>query len=190
MDPTSDLILIRNIRSGVDVDACLKEIIRRHSGIFISIINNICPKKECIEIKDLVQEKDFYIYRTVLKFKEEKNVKFCTYLGNEARWLALDVLSANKKFKKEPLLLTLPLSCPPGETRKEAAESTLTKVWDLARGHKDKRVQRIFELRYIDGNKNKVMPWKRIAKKLDLSIQGCINIHNNFIEKIKKELIT
>jgi hypothetical protein len=34
------------------------------------------------------------------------------------------------------------------------------------------------------------MPWKRIAKKLDLSIQGCINIHNNFIEKIKKELIT
>jgi hypothetical protein len=39
-------------------------------------------------------------------------------------------------------------------------------------------------MRYAD--KKKLTPWKKIAKKLDLSIQGCINIHNNFLNKIKK----
>jgi hypothetical protein len=35
---------------------------------------------------------------------------------------------------------------------------------------------------------NKLIPWKNIAKKLRMSIQGCINIHNKFIEQTKKEL--
>ena len=39
-------------------------------------------------------------------------------------------------------------------------------------------------MRYSNGNK--VTPWKKIAKKLDLSIQGCINIHNNYLKEIKK----
>ena len=38
-------------------------------------------------------------------------------------------------------------------------------------------------MRY-SGNR-KLTPWKKIAKKLDLSIQGCINIHNNYLEEIK-----
>ena len=32
----------------------------------------------------------------------------------------------------------------------------------------------------------KLTPWKKIAKKLDLSIQGCINIHNKHLTEIKK----
>ena len=36
-------------------------------------------------------------------------------------------------------------------------------------------------------NRRKLTPWKKIAKKLDLSIQGCINIHNKFIQKVKKQ---
>ncbi len=43
-------------------------------------------------------------------------------------------------------------------------------------------------MRYIIGKKNKVMPWKNIGKKMDLSIQGCINIHNSAIKKIKQTL--
>ena len=43
-------------------------------------------------------------------------------------------------------------------------------------------------MRYIDPGTNKVTPWKTIGDSLDLSIQGCINIHNKAITKIKKEL--
>jgi hypothetical protein len=49
---------------------------------------------------------------------------------------------------------------------------------------KDKRVKKIFKMRYK--NNKKLTPWKKIAKKLDLSIQGCINIHNKHLTEIKK----
>ena len=32
----------------------------------------------------------------------------------------------------------------------------------------------------------KLTSWKKIAKKLDISIQGCINIHNKHLTEIKK----
>jgi len=49
---------------------------------------------------------------------------------------------------------------------------------------KDARVKKIFTMRYKNGRK--LTPWKKIAKKLDLSIQGCINIHNKHLTEIKK----
>jgi hypothetical protein len=33
-----------------------------------------------------------------------------------------------------------------------------------------------------------VTPWKNIGNKLNLSIQGCINIHNSALKDIRKEL--
>jgi hypothetical protein len=43
-------------------------------------------------------------------------------------------------------------------------------------------------MRYIEGSKNKVMPWNKVCKTVDLSIQGCINVHDKAIKHIKKEL--
>ena len=43
-------------------------------------------------------------------------------------------------------------------------------------------------MRYITGERNRVMPWKKISEELNMSIQGCINIHNSAIEKFKIEL--
>ena len=39
-------------------------------------------------------------------------------------------------------------------------------------------------MRYFDDKK--LTPWKKIAKKLELSIQGCIKIHNKHLTEIKK----
>ena len=52
----------------------------------------------------------------------------------------------------------------------------------------DARVEKIFNMRYIIGSKNRVMPWNKIGKELNLSIQGCINIHNSAIKQVKQEL--
>ena len=43
-------------------------------------------------------------------------------------------------------------------------------------------------VRYKVGEGNKVMAWDRIADYINLSIQGCINIHNKAIEQIKQKL--
>ena len=51
---------------------------------------------------------------------------------------------------------------------------------------KDERVKKIVDMRYGAGN-NKLTPWRHIAEELNMSIQGCINVHNKFINKVKKE---
>jgi DNA-directed RNA polymerase specialized sigma subunit len=64
----------------------------------------------------------------------------------------------------------------------------LDKVMSIIDNYKDQRISKIFKMRYIDASTNKVTPWKQIGDSLNLSIQGCINIHNKTISKIKKEL--
>jgi hypothetical protein len=64
----------------------------------------------------------------------------------------------------------------------------LSKIMNMVNKDPDNRVSKIFKMRYIEGHKNTVMPWNKICKPLKLSIQGCINIHDKTISKIKKEL--
>ena len=63
------------------------------------------------------------------------------------------------------------------------------KVLSIIKKHPDKRVEKIFTMRYITGNKNKVMPWRSIGSKVNLSIQGCINVHNSAVKHIQEKLV-
>ena len=59
---------------------------------------------------------------------------------------------------------------------------------DFSKSHPDKRVGKIFDMRYIEGKDNNVMPWRMISDELSMSIQGVINIHNSAIENFKHKL--
>ena len=74
------------------------------------------------------------------------------------------------------------------ENEKSITREFLDKVMSIASKDPDPRILRIFKMRYMDPGTNKVTPWKQIGDSLELSIQGCINIHNKAITKIKKEL--
>ena len=77
---STDIELINQVKQGVDPNSAIKELINRHSGIFISVANNICPHKDCVEFRDLIKDKDFYIYKSILKYDPSKGTKFCTFL--------------------------------------------------------------------------------------------------------------
>ena len=49
----------------------------------------------------------------------------------------------------------------------------------------DKRVKKIIDIRYNTTN-NRLIHGESL-QELNLSIQGCINIHNRFINKVKKQ---
>ena len=51
----------------------------------------------------------------------------------------------------------------------------------------DERIQKIFKMRYLNDS-NKKMPWNKIAKKLDISTQTAINIHNKAIKLLKTKV--
>ena len=185
-----DFQLVENIKTNKKAETSLQELIGRHTGIYLDIVNKYTQNGNTTNKLDLIAEKDYNIYQAALKYKSDRGTKFPTFLGNETKWICLN--KYNKK-KKEPQLSIEDikeadiLNTKNEKIKKEDLE-VFTEAIKFSKKHKDKRVEKIFEMRYITGEKNKVMPWKKISEELDMSIQGCINIHNSAIEKFKIEL--
>jgi DNA-directed RNA polymerase specialized sigma subunit len=189
----SDAELASGIKKQSDRGDYLRELVNRHSGIYISMVNNYSPPATSSinsHKDDLLNDKDYYIYQAALKYDDSKNTKFSTYLGNETRWMCLNLYNKNKNSKEISDPNELYSSTYLGEDRFIVSinEEILQKIMSIAKKEPDTRVSKIFQLRYIDGEKNKVMPWNKVCKFVDLSIQGCINVHNKAIKKIKEEL--
>jgi len=187
----SDSELVKRVKNGSEPDASLKELVSRHSGIYISMVNNYSPPPESPLIScrnDLLCDKDYYIYQAALKYDDSKKTKFSTYLGNETRWMCLNIYNRNKNSKEIHIESYAMKPITPFAPEPELDEEVLSKIIKLVERDPDSRVSKIFKLRYIEGVKNKVMPWNQVCKSVDLSIQGCINVHNKAITTIKKEL--
>jgi DNA-directed RNA polymerase specialized sigma subunit len=186
----NDLLLIEKVKKEADINS-LNILIERHSGIYLDMVNSVIPNNcDFIDKNDIIEDKNISIYKAVMNFDENKNTKFSTYLGNETRWKCLNIFNRGTKYKyldindfndDENL-------CDDEMFSKLCSKEVLDKVYVLANTHKDERVKKIINLRYKIGEGNKTMPWKNISEKINVSIQGCINIHDRFIEEIKKEI--
>ena len=183
-----DVQLVENIKNEKDVDDCLQELIERHTGIYLDIVNKYTQHTNTSNKLDLIDEKDYNIYQTALKYKSDKGTKFPTFLGNETKWICLNKQNKIKKEKKVAFDDISEIDLAQEDDGNKEKLEVFKKTIELAKQHQDKRVEKIFEMRYIIGEKNKVMPWKKISKELNMSIQGCINIHNSAIEEFKLEL--
>ena len=63
-----DKDLIEDIRNRVNADESLKELIDRHTGIYMDIINNYIPNdNKIVNKKELIDDKSYNIYQAVLK---------------------------------------------------------------------------------------------------------------------------
>ena len=185
-----DLQLVDNIKKDTKTEDCLQELIGRHTGIYIDIVNKYTLNGNTTNRLDLIDEKDYNIYQAALKYEGDRGTKFPTFLGNETKWICLNKFN---KRKKDPQLSIddvreSDILHPKKEKIKKEDLEVFSEAIKLSKTHKDKRVEKIFEMRYITGEKNKVMPWKKISEELDMSIQGCINIHNSAVEKFRIEL--
>ena len=185
-----DLQLVDNIKKDTKTEDCLQELIGRHTGIYLDIVNKYTLNGNTTNRLDLIDEKDYNIYQAALKYEGDRGTKFPTFLGNETKWICLNKFN---KRKKDPQLSIddvreSDILHPKKEKIKKEDLEVFSEAIKLSKVHKDKRVEKIFEMRYITGEKNKVMPWKKISEELNMSIQGCINIHNSAVEKFKIEL--
>lgn len=190
----SDQELIDNIQSSKKIEDSLKELIYRHSGIYLDMVNSYAsPNNPFIDYNELIQDKEYRIYSAAIKFNKDKGAKFSTYLGNETKWMCLNLYNRNKRrpvWHSEYIENMAEVEDMESDTFSECVkQDLLNKVFKVIKDHPDKRVEKIFEMRYITGSKNKVMPWKQIGDQMNLSIQGCINIHNSAVEDLQQELL-
>jgi RNA polymerase sigma factor (sigma-70 family) len=184
----SDISLIENIKQNNDSES-LKELINRHSGIYVDIVNKtVSDSCEFMDKQQILSDKDYSIYSAALKFKVDKNTKFSTYLANETRWRCLNMFNKNKKMIEEPLDDSIKEKSSSEDFLSDLQQKEIVlKILHLAENNPDKRVKKILDMRYCFGY-NKAHSWKEISEHLNMSIQGCIDIHNKFIQKIKKEI--
>jgi len=180
-----DLSLIEKIKTSKDEDS-LKELIARHSGIYLQIVNQTISEQANVNKYDIIDDKDLSIYEAALDFDPNRNIKFSTYLGNHVRWKCLNIYNKSKKHEYCDINNESENLIDKDLIKEISNNEILLKIFDLAEKNEDKRVSKIIQMRYKGGVRNKLMPWKKIAKKLNLSIQGCINIHHKFINETKK----
>ena len=195
--PQSDVELVDQIQNGQEnLEAALKQLIHRHSGIYVKMVNSYLPNNSEITTtqskKEVLQDKDYRIYLAALKYDPNKGAKFSTHLGNETKWMCLNLFNKTKnrgKLEKQ-YKETVRLESNGEDVISEEIEheDLLDEIYKIAEVLSDNRVMEIFRLRYKVGEGNKVMAWDRIADYINLSIQGCINIHNKAIEQIKQKL--
>ena len=195
IEKMSDKELIDSLRQENKSGECLEELVSRHSGIYMTMVHNYTQENAPPPLNyksDLICDKNYYIYQAALKYDDSKNTKFSTYLGNETRWMCLNLYNKNKSHCHREIELDKPeireIPEQSDDNEKSISKDFLDKVLSIAGRDSDSRISKIFKMRYIDPQTNKVTPWKTIGDSLNLSIQGCINIHNKAISKIKKEL--
>ena len=183
----SDLTLIEKLQDRKDEDSLL-QLIERHSGIYHSMVNHFMSHPQNALDKDqMVNEKDATIYSAAMNYDPNRKTKFSTHLANQTKWKCLNLLNKNKRMKQFFI----------DEDENHFEPSCESFIADLTRGEvlsvfetclkkeKDERVKKIVDVRY-GRTDNKLTPWRVISEELEMSIQGCINIHNRFIEKVKR----
>ena len=188
-----DIELINNLQSQVNQKESLELLVERHSGIYLDMVNCYAsPNNPYIDYNELINDKEYKIYSAAIKFDSTKGAKFSTYLGNETKWMCLNTYNRNKRrpvwhsdhienMPKDDLIECDSIS-------ESIKQDLFNKVLNVISEHPDTRVEKIFKMRYIIGHKNKVMPWKQIGDEMNLSIQGCINIHNSAIKSFQNQL--
>ena len=194
MENLSDIDLVNKIKQNQNTNQCLEELIYRHSGIYLDIVNSYmkrCPYPSLRD--DIINDKAIAIYNSALRYDKDRGAKFSTFLGNEAKWKCLNATNKNKKNNKyvemdESKLSLDKIKVNKCENNTKLEEEVLSFFDKELETYPDTRVKKIFRMRY--SGLNKLTPWRKISKKMNLSIQGCINIHNADLKKISKNVKT
>ena len=171
----------------------LKELIQRHTPLYCTIIRRMCKKyNNWHNVDELICDKDYVIYQSAIKFNKARQIKFSTFIGNQAKWAYLNKCNkAKKTIQKETSFLENINQESYNPSSSIEATETMSVALSMLDTHQDKRIPKLFKLRYKVGKNNKEMPWHLVGKKMGLSAQGCINLHKlgiNFLKnQFKKE---
>jgi hypothetical protein len=181
--------LIKKIKKNNCSDS-LRELENMHGGLCVKIIkkylNQLNDKNFSIE--DMLKDKVYVVYQSALSFDPKRNIKYSTWLGNQIRYFCLNTLNKNKnnlcldnekiKYLVEKKQIE--------ESNTQMDQSKLDYIFDIIHNMKDKRIEKIFKMRYFDSKKLKA--WNEIGKKLHISTQTAINIHNKALEFLNKKI--
>ena len=186
----SDLELIKDIKENNSSQSFI-ELSSRHSNLFYKI----CQKYHAafvssgISPNDIHQEKDHTIYKSILSYDPTRKTKFSTWLGNYTKYSCLNYLKKNSRYKvlEDSQKIEFFLEKHASENKTPDYSALREEVFTILEEVSDKRILKIFELRY-DTTRQKKLTWKDISKKIDVSAQTAINLHNKGIKILSRKV--
>jgi DNA-directed RNA polymerase specialized sigma subunit len=172
-----DLDLVNKIKQ----DNC-NESFEKLSGSYDNFYFSIARRYSQTLIKmgmskeEIKTEKDFILYKAIQSFDAKQKTKFSTWFCNCARYHFLNYINSNKKYVLNEgfgvdVHLNKDILCTTDKN---------TDMYDylssLLSSFKDSRINEVYRLRYFS-NTSKPITWNKIAKKLNISTQTAINLH-------------
>lgn len=189
LENKTDEYLIRKVQNNNCEDS-LKILIARHSPICYKVYKKYIPSFNVknIDINEVYQQKDYVIYRTVKSFKPNKKTKFSTWLANQIRYQCLNTI--NKKedlvYMDHPELQFIIDREKPKDDNNEKLNELREYINSLLEQLKDRRISKIFNMRYFETGSNQT--WTKIGKRMNMSTQNAINLHNKGVQILKNKL--
>ena len=184
-----DIELIDKVKEHQCNDS-LKEIINRHSALCYDVYNKYSRtlKSNGELINNINLEKDYIIYKSILSYNPEKKTKFSTWLGNFTRYYCLNLINSEKKYVPVETTLLNSIKEKEASAMHEAPSEEIKEyVSNLLDKMKDKRIEKVFRLRYFS-DFAKRNTWVEIANELKISPQTAINLHNRGKKIIARKL--
>lgn len=187
----NDSELVGLIKEKADSDA-FTEVCRRYENIFYKICQKYVSALSMsgVNPQDIFDEKNFIIFHCVSTFEEKHKAKLSTWIGNYARYLCLNSINARKFIHpstdneiKQYIENAQTVSSYLHSGRDSAEDYKY--ILNLLNQLKDPRILGVFKLRYFEQRR---MIWAQIAKKMGISTQTAINLHNRGIELIRRKL--
>jgi RNA polymerase sigma factor (sigma-70 family) len=180
-----DLKLINLIKNSNCNDS-FKRLQSKHSNLFYSVCNKFTNK---VDLDEIYKDKDFVMYKAVMSFKPEKGAKYSTWLGNYSRYHCLNYIKNNHKYvitDEDKMKHFFNLKSIDEYDCSRNPQDDLDHAFDILEKLKDKRIFRIFKLRYM--HEGPRLTWKEIAEKFDLTPQTIINLHMKGRRILKKKM--
>lgn len=192
MQILNDEELVRKIKEE-NCSESLQILSERHGGIFYSTAKRYAsrnPQASGITIEDFLENKHYIIFKAVSDFNPEKGA-FVTWLGNKVKYFCLNTLEAEAKYYAPEAdkfaFMVEHIPQPNYNPISDVVVSESEYILEILKQIKDKRIREIFQLRYFSENK-KERAFSHIAKKLKMSTQGVIDLHNNFLDFMRRKI--
>jgi len=186
MNEVTDVELVKNVKN-LKCDASLKVLIERHSALCFDTFKkyNRALVEKGVNIDDLLEEKDYLIYRCTLNFDETKNSKFSTWLANHVKYKCLTNITKQKWSVSLDDENNSQMTSKLTENKDDFSEKR-DFVFNLLSQMRDKRLEKIIAMRYY-GDKNS-RKWKNISKELGITYQTAITLHKKALDFLKTKI--
>jgi RNA polymerase sigma factor (sigma-70 family) len=182
----SDAELIEDIQNNASSDS-LKELTSRYSPVCYKLYERFSSRlgQKGYYSKDFDSDKDYLIWKAASSYEKGKS-KFITWLWVGVVFHFKSVLRKRRHLVSidSDELISKAESISYNPDMEDGTEEYVLSILDKLN---DKRVKTIYQMRYFN-KENREAPWREIAKELDLSIQGAINIHKSAKKYLKHAL--